>query len=393
LLGVISAVVILLLSVSGVLAITWNDSTIDTSEAIDLVETEIDVSADPTVLIPIGSRVKVDDEPMDVTGGSAGAAIDGGAGTSFNATDAGPTHSHLDLTNPINATGIVDTIKICARSDSTGVKVGAFYLISGTTWKCRSVINIGDVISGAERSFSVSLAVVAGDILGFYSATGNLGRKSPGGSGSLIVTSTDTFVAGNQTTYTLVSNYGLALYGTGLAPSSLSVTRASPAAHDSGKDIYVTTKPIVTTNTASDVSTMTVTLNGNTVPTVGDTTIRGFEWGTQSGVYTGSWSESGNFTGDFSYPLSVIEDSTDYYYRAFGTSAEGTDYGSEMSLTTLIATWHQISYLAPLIMIVMLPLFVIAIMVASNTPILGILLVVILLYIFYAMFPGIWFSL
>lgn len=52
----------------------WKDSTIDAAEAVDDSEETIDVSADPTTLIPTGSTIKIDTEEMAVTGGSSGGA-------------------------------------------------------------------------------------------------------------------------------------------------------------------------------------------------------------------------------------------------------------------------------------------------------------------------------
>lgn len=48
-------------------------------------------------------------------------------------------------------------------------------------------------------------------------------------------------------------------------------------------------------------------------------TKRGFRWGTESGVYTGEWSQSGNWTADmaFSTAISGLEPETTYYYMGF----------------------------------------------------------------------------
>jgi hypothetical protein len=69
-------------------------------------------------------------------------------------------------------------------------------------------------------------------------------------------------------------------------------------------------------------------------------TIRGFEWGTQSGNYTDSWTESGTFSpGTFSYNLTNLSPGTRYYFRAKAYSdATGWIYGSEHSFITLTPT-------------------------------------------------------
>jgi hypothetical protein len=65
-------------------------------------------------------------------------------------------------------------------------------------------------------------------------------------------------------------------------------------------------------------------------------TIRGFEWGKQSGNYTDSWTESDSFSeGTYSYTVSNLEPNTVYYYRAKAySSATGWIYGAEQSFDT-----------------------------------------------------------
>jgi hypothetical protein len=92
----------------------------------------------------------------------------------------------------------------------------------------------------------------------------------------------------------------------------------------------------VTTLSAINVTYNSATLNGqiNGTETM---TIRGFEWGTQSGNYTDSWTESGAFPPDtFSYNLTNLSPGTTYYFRAKAYSdASGWIYGNELSFTTL----------------------------------------------------------
>jgi hypothetical protein len=92
----------------------------------------------------------------------------------------------------------------------------------------------------------------------------------------------------------------------------------------------------VTTLSATNITINSATLNGqiNGTETL---TIRGFEWGTQSGNYTGSWTESGTFPPDtFSYNLTNLSPETTYYFRAKAYSdATGWIYGNEVAFTTL----------------------------------------------------------
>ena len=64
--------------------------------------------------------------------------------------------------------------------------------------------------------------------------------------------------------------------------------------------------------------------------------MRGFDWGTSPGNYTGSWTEgaSGNYqfgTGSFSYNLTGLSPGQTYYFRAKAHNSAGWGYGSEMS--------------------------------------------------------------
>jgi hypothetical protein len=91
----------------------------------------------------------------------------------------------------------------------------------------------------------------------------------------------------------------------------------------------------VVTIEATDVSPTTATLNGGITGTE-NMTIRGFEWGKQSGNYTDSWTEEGTFPPSrFSHQISGLSEDTDYYFRAKAYNPTvGWIYGSELSFHT-----------------------------------------------------------
>jgi membrane-associated PAP2 superfamily phosphatase len=91
----------------------------------------------------------------------------------------------------------------------------------------------------------------------------------------------------------------------------------------------------VVTIEATDVSPTTATLNGGITGTE-NMTIRGFEWGKQSGNYTDSWIEEGTFPpGRFSHQITGLSEDTDYYFRAKAYNPTvGWIYGSELSFHT-----------------------------------------------------------
>jgi hypothetical protein len=92
--------------------------------------------------------------------------------------------------------------------------------------------------------------------------------------------------------------------------------------------------PSVVTLGATDVSQTQATLNGKTVAFTA--TIRGFEWGKQSGNYTDSWTESDSFSeGTYSHTITNLDPNTVYYYRAKAYSpATGWLYGDEQTFDT-----------------------------------------------------------
>jgi len=91
----------------------------------------------------------------------------------------------------------------------------------------------------------------------------------------------------------------------------------------------------VVTNDATSITISSAILNA----TIDACEVRGFDWGTQSGVYTDEWYESGTFEqGTLAHPLSPLPQGTTYYFRAKAkqVSAGNWVYGSEHSFITLI---------------------------------------------------------
>jgi len=88
---------------------------------------------------------------------------------------------------------------------------------------------------------------------------------------------------------------------------------------------------------ASSIGATTATLTGNLTDTGGSETIeRGFQWGTETGVYPYDWSEEGAYgTGTYSHNISGLSCNTNIYWRAFAVGVSNTDYGDEMQFTTL----------------------------------------------------------
>jgi len=101
--------------------------------------------------------------------------------------------------------------------------------------------------------------------------------------------------------------------------------------------LTVISPPAVVTNSATDVGTLHASLNGEITDTGGENADeRGFEWGTESGSYPNSWTETGNFgVGAFNHEITGLQPKTTYYYRAKAHNSAGWSYGSEQTFTTL----------------------------------------------------------
>jgi len=141
--------------------------------------------------------------------------IDIGPGATNRNTYSNAGITYIDLANPANLTGIIDTLQIWANSNlPVGTKIGTFYL-SGGQYACRAYYTTTSIItSGAVRTLTgLSIAVQAGDYLGIYFATGRIERASTGGSG-VLWKGGDQFGAGLQT-YATFASYAISIYGTG----------------------------------------------------------------------------------------------------------------------------------------------------------------------------------
>ena len=90
--------------------------------------------------------------------------------------------------------GRIDTVEVWAEAgygNMTNAKVGMFYLVSGTTYKCRSVATIGTVVAGSKQTFTqdsgsnpLALTVALGDLIGLlWESPAKLERETTGSNG------------------------------------------------------------------------------------------------------------------------------------------------------------------------------------------------------------------
>jgi len=93
--------------------------------------------------------------------------------------------------------------------------------------------------------------------------------------------------------------------------------------------------PTVSSAAASDLAETTATLNGTVDADGGDAvTATGFVWGTDA-LLSGASNASGSATsGGITAALTGLTGGTTYYFSAYATNGQGTDYGDTLSFTT-----------------------------------------------------------
>jgi hypothetical protein len=157
----------------------------------------------------VANVIAVENAPIDI----------GGAATDRASTSAAG-YTRLELTNPANATGTLDTVEFWAATNLAGCYVGTLYLVSGTVYKCRDFASIGNVTAGSKQTFaSLSIDATIGDFIAQYWATGTMELDTSGGSGRRatgVGVGNWIDVVGEEADYdTLAADRVASIYGTG----------------------------------------------------------------------------------------------------------------------------------------------------------------------------------
>ncbi len=134
------------------------------------------------------------------------------------------TDTIIDLNVPATATGFITQVLIWAVTAITGMRVGTFYLVSGTTYKCRASVSIGDVAAGSALPFAVSIAVVVGDFIGAYWAVGTMEYSNNLGATGIVYKAGEYIDPGDSAAMTAVATRALSLSGTGVLPVDITTT-------------------------------------------------------------------------------------------------------------------------------------------------------------------------
>ena len=227
-------------------------------------------------------------------------------------------------------------------------------LSANTTYHFRIVAhNAGGTSFGADRTFTsltpTGLPVVttsAATLIASFSAKLN-GSLDPHG-----LSTTVHFQYGTTTSYGLTtapqSRSGNSYLNIGSAISSLAanttyhyrIVASNSAGTRMGSDRTFTTlsatgTPVVTTASATDLTSSSATLNGSLDPH-GLTTSVSFQYGTTSsyGHTTSMQSQSGNTYRNIAANISSLATHTTYHFRIVATNSAGTRMGSDKTFNT-----------------------------------------------------------
>ena len=146
---------------------------------------------------------------------AAGDPIDVGSTAIDRASSQVAGFTFIDLANPANDTGSLDTIALWCTIDLAGVVVATFLQdATPTDFTPVDRVVLGAVTAGSEQEFTgLGLTINVGNFIGIYWTNGTLEIDNTGGSG-VYYKAGDQTAAGKQT-YTNVANRAQSVYGTG----------------------------------------------------------------------------------------------------------------------------------------------------------------------------------
>ena len=130
------------------------------------------------------------------------------------------TYTLMNLTNPANASGTIDTVKVRLDVGGTDIYFGMHFLVSGTIYECRDSESVGNVSSGAEQTITgLTIDVETDDVITIFdknSSTSRIWWHSSGHSGFRRA-SGEVIDPSDQGDFSNFydANAGMALYGTG----------------------------------------------------------------------------------------------------------------------------------------------------------------------------------
>src|SRR4030042_5321596 len=78
-------------------------------------------------------------------------------------------YTYIYLANPATVDGWITAFQVYFHTAPTLCKIGLFYLVSGSTWRCRHSVTVEGVISGSTQTIGgLVMEVTPGDYIGFW---------------------------------------------------------------------------------------------------------------------------------------------------------------------------------------------------------------------------------
>ena len=122
--------------------------------------------------------------------------------------------TYVDKNNPANASGKITSVEIWAEITLINAKVATFYVVSGNNLSTRDYQVIGNVTSGAKRTFDVDLDVQIGDYIGISYTDGYLDRVNTG-TGYWATPASTYWIPCTNHEFNFIASRTISLYGTG----------------------------------------------------------------------------------------------------------------------------------------------------------------------------------
>ncbi len=115
-------------------------------------------------------------------------------------------YTYIYLASPATVDGWITAFQAYFHTAPTLFKVGLFYLVGGSTWRCRNSVTVEGVLSGSTQTIGgLVMEVRAGDYIGFWHQGGTLARTDSGGPGARYI-SGEYADPGDEASYSLISS-------------------------------------------------------------------------------------------------------------------------------------------------------------------------------------------
>jgi hypothetical protein len=127
-------------------------------------------------------------------------------------------YTYIYLANPATVDGWITAFQVYFHTAPSVFKIGLFYLVSGSTWRCRNSVTVEGISSGLQTIDGLVMEVRAGDYIGFWHQGGTLARTDSGGPGARYI-SGEYADPGDEASFSLISSGRiLSVKGIGTTP-------------------------------------------------------------------------------------------------------------------------------------------------------------------------------